>query len=70
VKVTVQVANVLQMGFPSEDSENYTLEYSFQHMAGSLPAESQKMYSSEPELNNNWIKVSCKRDRSAQEETE
>jgi hypothetical protein len=32
-------------------------------------AQSQKMYSSQPELNNNWTKVSYKRGRSTQEET-
>jgi hypothetical protein len=58
------------VSFPSEDTENYTLEYLFQQMSGSLPAQSQKMYSSQPELNNNWIKVSYKRGRSTQEETE
>jgi hypothetical protein len=48
------------------DTENYTLEYLFQHMPGSLPAQSQQMYSSQanafpsqPELNN-WTKVSYK----------
>jgi hypothetical protein len=58
------------VGFPSEDAENYTLEYLFHHMPGSLPAQSQQMYSSQqsqyhiqanafqfqPELNN-WTKV-------------
>jgi hypothetical protein len=37
---------------------------------GSLPAQSQKMYSSQPELKTNWTKVSFKRGRSTQEETE
>jgi hypothetical protein len=50
--------------------QNYTLEYSFQYMPGSLPAQSQKMNSSQPELNDNWAKVSYKRGRSTQEETE
>jgi hypothetical protein len=62
---------------PCEDAENYTLEYFFEHMPGSLPAQSQQMYSSQPsqqsqyhtqanafpsqpELNNNWTKVSHK----------
>jgi hypothetical protein len=39
-------------------------------MPGSLPAQSQKMYSSQPELNSNWTKVSYKRGRLTQEETE
>jgi hypothetical protein len=39
-------------------------------MPGSLPAQSQKVYSSQPELNDNLNKVSYKRGRSAQEETE
>jgi hypothetical protein len=46
------------------------LQYTFQHMPGSLPAQSQKMYSSQPELNNSWTKVSYKRGKSTQEETE
>jgi hypothetical protein len=40
--------------FPGKDTENYTLEYLFQHMPGSLPDQSQKMYTSQPKLNNNW----------------
>jgi hypothetical protein len=39
-------------------------------MPGGLPAHSQKINSSQPELNNNWTKVSYKRGRSTQEETE
>jgi hypothetical protein len=57
------------VGFASEDEENYTLEYSFQHMPGSLTAQSQKKYSPQPELNN-WTKVSYKSHRSTEEETE
>jgi hypothetical protein len=38
-------------------------------MPGSLPAQSQKMYSSQPELNN-YTEVLYKRGRSTQEETE
>jgi hypothetical protein len=56
VKVTIQVP----MHFPSKDTENYTLEYSFQHMPGSLPGQSQQINSSQPELNDNWAKVSAK----------
>jgi hypothetical protein len=44
--------------FPSKDTENCTLEYSFQHMPGSLPGQSQQMNSPQPELNDNWTKVS------------
>jgi hypothetical protein len=55
---------------PSEDAENYNLEYSFHHMPGSLPAQPQQIYSSQPELNDNWTKVSYKRRRLTQEETE
>jgi hypothetical protein len=40
------------------------------NMPGSLPAQSQKKYSSQPELNDNWTKASYKRGRSTQEETE
>jgi hypothetical protein len=36
-------------------------------MPDSLPAQSQKMNSSQPELNDNWTKVSYKRGRSTQE---
>jgi hypothetical protein len=50
--------------------KNYTVEYSFEHMSGSLPAQSQQMYSSLPELNDTWTKVSYKRSRSRQEGTE
>jgi hypothetical protein len=57
-----------KVGFPSEEAENYILEYLFQHMPGILPAQSQKMYSSEPELNKNSTKVSYKIGRSTQEE--
>jgi hypothetical protein len=32
-----------------------------QKYAGSLPAQPQKMYSSQPELNNNWTKASQKK---------
>jgi hypothetical protein len=39
-------------------------------MPGSSPVQSQKMYSSQLELNNNWTKVSYKRGRSSKEETE
>jgi hypothetical protein len=38
-------------------------------MPGSLPGQSQKMNSSQPELNDNWTKVSYKRGRSTQEGT-
>jgi hypothetical protein len=31
-----------RMGFPSADAKNYTLEYSYQHMPGSLLTRSQK----------------------------
>jgi hypothetical protein len=51
------------MRFPSKDTEKYTLEYLFQHMLGGLNGQSQKMYSSQSELNDNWIKVSYKRGR-------
>jgi hypothetical protein len=57
------------VGFPSADAENYILKYLFQHVPGSLPAQSQKMYSSRPELNN-WTKLSYKRCRSTEEENE
>jgi hypothetical protein len=56
--------------FPSEDTENYTLEYSFQQSPGTLPGQSQKMNSSQPELNDNWTKVSYKRGSSTQKENE
>jgi hypothetical protein len=56
--------------FPSKDTENHTLEYPFQHKPGSLPGQSQKMNSSQPELNDNWTKTSYKRRRSTQEGTE
>jgi hypothetical protein len=36
----------------------------------SFPAQSQKMFSSQSELNNHWTKVSKKRGRPTQEETE
>jgi hypothetical protein len=39
-------------------------------MPGSLPGQAQKMNSSQPELNHNWIKVSYKRGRSTQEGTD
>jgi hypothetical protein len=39
-------------------------------VSGSLPDQSQKMYSSQPKLNNNWTKVLYKRGKSTQEETE
>jgi hypothetical protein len=39
-------------------------------MPGNLSAQSQKRYSSQPELNNSWTKVSYKRGRSTQEETQ
>jgi hypothetical protein len=39
-------------------------------MAGSLPGHSQKLNSSQPQLNDNWTKVSYKRVRSAQEGSE
>jgi hypothetical protein len=39
-------------------------------MPGSLPGQSQQMNSSQPELNDNWTKVSQKRGRSTKEETE
>jgi hypothetical protein len=66
VKVTVQVSSDFTVRFHIKDTENYTLKYSFQHM----PGQSQKMYSSQPELNDNWTKVSNKRSRSTQEEPE
>jgi hypothetical protein len=47
------------VGF-STDTENYTLEYMFQHMPGSLPAQSQKMYSSQPKLKDNGLKYHTK----------
>jgi hypothetical protein len=66
-----------RVGFPSENTENYTLEYLFQHMPGSLPVQQHQMYLSQqsqyhiqtnafpfqPELNNDWTKVSYKRGR-------
>jgi hypothetical protein len=58
------------VGFPSEKTENFILEYSFQHMPGSLPVQSQQMYSSQLESNNKWTKVSYNRGRSTQEKTE
>jgi hypothetical protein len=39
-------------------------------MPGSLPAQSKKMNSSQPKLNDNCTKVSYKRGRSTQEGTE
>jgi hypothetical protein len=69
VKVKIQVPSVCTVRFPSKDTENYKLEYTFQHIPGSLPAQSQKMNSCQPELNDNWTKVSYKRGRSTQEET-
>jgi hypothetical protein len=39
-------------------------------MPGSSPGQSQKMNSSQPELNDNWTKVSYKTGRSTKEETE
>jgi hypothetical protein len=44
------------MRFLSKDTENCTLEYSFQHKPGNLPAQSQQLYFSQPELNN-WTKL-------------
>jgi hypothetical protein len=38
-------------------------------MPGSLPGQSQKINSSQPELNDNWTKVLYKRGRSTQEGT-
>jgi hypothetical protein len=35
--------------FPCKDTENYTLEYSFQHMLGNLPGQTQKVNSYKPE---------------------
>jgi hypothetical protein len=55
------------------------LEYSFQHTSGSLPAQSKhpsqyhtqaNAFPSQTELNNKWTKVSYKRGRLTQEETE
>jgi hypothetical protein len=46
------------------------LEYSFQYTPGSLLAQSQKLYFSQPELSNNWAKVSNKRGMPTQVETE
>jgi hypothetical protein len=40
------------------------------NMSVTLPGQSQEMYSSQPELNDNWTKVSHKSSRSIQEETE
>jgi hypothetical protein len=40
----------------------HTLEYLFQHMPHTLSGQSQKINSSQPELNN-WTKVSYKRGR-------
>jgi hypothetical protein len=37
---------------------------------GSSPDQSQKKYSSQPELNNNWTKVPYKRGRSTQKKNE
>jgi hypothetical protein len=51
------------------DAENYTLEYSLQHVPGTLSAQSRTIYSPQPELNN-WIKISYKRCRPTEEETE
>jgi hypothetical protein len=45
----------LQVHFSNKDTENYTLEYPFQHM---------------PLLNDNWAKVSYKSGRSTQQGTE
>jgi hypothetical protein len=70
VKVTIQLASIQHSGFPSKNGENYILEYSFQHMPSSLPSQSQKMYSSEPELNIKWTKFSYNRGRSTREETD
>jgi hypothetical protein len=39
-------------------------------MPATLPGQSQKMHSSQPKVNDNWSKVSYKRGRSTQEETE
>jgi hypothetical protein len=39
-------------------------------MPGTLPGQSQKINSSQPELNDNWTKISYKRGRSTPEETE
>jgi hypothetical protein len=68
--VSIQVPSVFTVRLPSKDSENYTLEYKFQHMPRSLPGQSQKINSSQPVLNDNWTKVSYKRGRSTQEGTE
>jgi hypothetical protein len=57
------------MRFPSKATENSTFEYSSQHVPGSLPGKSQKINYSQPELNDNWAKVSYKRGRSTQEGT-
>jgi hypothetical protein len=57
------------VGFPSKDTENYTIKCSFLHVPGSSLAQSQKNYTSQPELNNNWTKVSYKTGRSTQEKS-
>jgi hypothetical protein len=54
--------------FPSKETVNCTLEYSFQHTPGNLHGKSQKINSSQPELNDSWTKVAYKRRRSTQEE--
>jgi hypothetical protein len=56
------------VGFPSKDAENYFGV--FVSTSARLPAQSQRIYSSQSELNSNWTKVSYKRDRSTQKETE
>jgi hypothetical protein len=66
VKFTILVPSVFIVRFPSKDTENYTLEYSFQYMQSSLPGQSQKMKYSRPELNDNWTKVSYKRGKATQ----
>jgi hypothetical protein len=71
VKVTIQVQSLFtECNFLVKDKENYTLEYPFQHMPGSLPGQSLKMNSSQPELNDNWTKISYKRGRPTQKGTE
>jgi hypothetical protein len=62
VKVTIQVPSVFTVRFPNKDTE-----CSFQHIPGSLPGQPQKMNSSQPD---NWTKVSYKRGRSTQDETD
>jgi hypothetical protein len=61
---------VISVHFPSKDMENYTLGYSFQHMPGTIPGKSQKLNSSQQELNDNWTKLLYERGWSTQEGTE